>query len=168
MYKCNVCKKEYSSISSLNHHQKTATFCIKLQTKNKETNNIENSEQNNEDENNLIFSCDHCKKEFNTKFKLISHQNNCKQKEISDIKKEYELKIESLCKEYELKIELLNKENKAKMEANEKLINKYEEQIKIFIDKTTSNVFHVNNIDNINSLNIREEEINKNFLYSLI
>jgi hypothetical protein len=44
MYKCNVCKKEYSSISSLNHHQKTATFCIKLQTKNKESNNIENSE----------------------------------------------------------------------------------------------------------------------------
>ncbi len=49
------------------------------------------------------------------------------------------------------------------MEASEKLINKYEEQIKIFIDKTTSNVFNVNNIDNINSLNIREEEINKNF-----
>lgn len=38
MITCEFCKKEYSTIPILKHHQKTAVFCIKLQ--NEENNKI--------------------------------------------------------------------------------------------------------------------------------
>jgi hypothetical protein len=31
--KCEFCQKEYKTISFLNHHMKTAKFCLKIQNK---------------------------------------------------------------------------------------------------------------------------------------
>jgi phosphoenolpyruvate carboxylase len=79
MYKCNFCEKEFSSKSSLNYHQKTTKYCIKLQGK-----NIEDIEK---------FICNFCEKEFITKCVLVKHNETCKKKELR-LEKIKELKLE--------------------------------------------------------------------------
>ena len=51
MFICNYCKKEYSSVSVLNYHQKTAVFCIKIQNDLK--NNNKNVDDSEESKNNI-------------------------------------------------------------------------------------------------------------------
>jgi hypothetical protein len=197
MFTCEYCKKEYANLSVLNYHQKTTNFCLKIQ----------NSIKDKNEQINDIFTCEYCKKEFNTKFKLISHHNNCKQKDIDELKKEYEDKLnevrkekddlkkeyedklnevrkekDDLKKEYEEKfndikkelekhIEFLKKENevnklalKKEIECKNEHIQSLKDQLNKYIEKNTSTVNTVNNNQIINTVNIREEEINKNFL----
>ena len=66
---CKFCKKKFSSKSSLNNHQKTANYCLKLQDSNDEINN---------------FNCEFCKKIFTTKQSLLTHLNICKEKEVEE------------------------------------------------------------------------------------
>ena len=82
---CNFCNKIFSSKSSLNVHQKTTKYCLKLQGKNEEKK----------------FECEYCNKIFTVKINLISHYGNCKEKEIREIiKKEKEI----LKKQFEIKL----------------------------------------------------------------
>ena len=64
---CCFCNKKYSNNSTLNYHQKTAKFCIKIQN-----NKSEISEEN-------IFNCIYCNKIFSNKHRLNSHKLICKE-----------------------------------------------------------------------------------------
>jgi hypothetical protein len=60
---CQFCKKQLKTISSLNHHQTTAKYCLKIQGKTDDK-----------------FTCEFCKKVFTTKDNLRTHNNSCKEK----------------------------------------------------------------------------------------
>ena len=51
---CKFCKKTYSSISSLNYHQRTAKYCLKIQLK------------STEDVKKVSFDCEYCDKQFSS------------------------------------------------------------------------------------------------------
>ena len=70
MFQCEFCKKEYSTISSLNHHNQTTKFCINIQKEQSST--IINTE----------YTCDCCSKTFFRKFIYDKHLKKC-----SEIKK---------------------------------------------------------------------------------
>jgi hypothetical protein len=181
---CEFCKKEYSSLSSLNYHKKTASFCLKLQ----------------DDINMELLKCEFCNKEFSSKTKLNSHLNNCKEKdaigikkeaeyiyksklefvekEIEKTKKEYESKldffekeIEKTKKEYESKLELIKKEYEYKEEILKKesiikdeMIQTLKDQIKLVSEKIINNNTSYSTTNNIvNTINIKNEEYIKLF-----
>ena len=62
---CKFCNKTYSSISSLNYHQKTARCCILIQQK------------GNNDVKRMTFGCEYCNKQFSSKQRLKIHSENC-------------------------------------------------------------------------------------------
>jgi len=66
LFICKHCNKKYSSLSSLNHHQKHAKYCLQLQNKD------------------LSFSCEHCNKEFSSLYILQTHLSSCKTKKLSE------------------------------------------------------------------------------------
>ena len=57
-------KKEFSSKSNLNAHQKSAKYCLDLQGKKEK-----------------LFECEYCTKNFTQKQALIVHCNTCKEKD---------------------------------------------------------------------------------------
>jgi len=101
---CNFCNKMFSSRSSLNAHQKTTKYCLKLQGK---------IEKNN-------FKCEFCNKSFTTKQYLSIHGELCN-KEIRQIIKEKE-------KEFEEKLKEKEKEFEEKLKEKEK---EFEEKLKV-------------------------------------
>lgn len=66
---CQFCEKTYSSKSSLNKHQKTAKYCIKIQNELKDPDSPE-IELN-------LFHCEYCGKNLTSKIRLQSHQESC-------------------------------------------------------------------------------------------
>ena len=117
---CQYCNKIYSSKSSLNNHQKTAKFCIKLQNTN----------------TNTIFDCSYCKKNFTSKYNLSLHLNICKNQTKYNIKKEeeYEDQLEKQKEEYEDQLEKQKEEYKEQLqkqkEEYKEQLEKQEHQIK--------------------------------------
>jgi len=61
---CEFCNKEFTTISSLNHHKKTAKYCLKIQNK-----------------DNTEFTCSYCLNIFATKDSLNNHLKICKNKD---------------------------------------------------------------------------------------
>ncbi len=176
MFVCKFCKNEYSTSSVLSYHQKTTGFCLKIQ-------NSLNKEEENKTiitNNNSLVKCEYCNKDFSNKFKLSSHLNICKEKELKNIKKEFELKLEEVKKEskkeleevkkeYQTKIDSINKERKKEIELKDDYIQTLKNQLNIYIEKSTLNNNSVNTTNNnniINTINIKEEEFTK--LFSLI
>ncbi len=66
--KCEFCSNEFTSKTSLTHHQKTAKYCIVLQGIDKDTN----------------FVCLNCGKKLSTQNRLYTHEQTCK-KHMEDI-----------------------------------------------------------------------------------
>ena len=60
---CTFCNKIFSSKSSLNNHQKTTKYCLKLQGKLEEEGN---------------FICEYCNKKFTLKTNLLNHHGICR------------------------------------------------------------------------------------------
>jgi hypothetical protein len=109
---CQYCNKIYSSKSSLNNHQKTAKFCVKLQ------NNIDT---------NTNFQCQYCEKVFTTKYNLSNHINICK-KQKEDIKQKEDCKEQLQIQKEKYKQQL----RKQKEEYKEDLLKQkedYKEQL---------------------------------------
>ena len=109
---CQYCNKIYSSKSSLNNHQKTAKFCVKLQ------NNIDT---------NINFQCQYCEKVFTTKYNLSNHINICK-KQKEDIKQKEDCKEQLQIQKEKYKQQL----RKQKQEYKEDLLKQkedYKEQL---------------------------------------
>ena len=65
-YTCIYCNKEYTSLSSLNYHQKTAKFCLELRQK-------QSTQQD-------FLQCIYCKRDFTIKQSYNSHITNCKER----------------------------------------------------------------------------------------
>ena len=142
---CQYCKKTFSSKSSLNNHQKTAKYCIKLQNN---TNEI------------LCFNCDFCEKIFTTKQVLFNHLQSCKNKDFKDKIKEKEAQFQSLLKEKEAQFQSLLKDiehYKERLETQEDQIKELQERLERIASKaierpthtTTNNTTH--NLLNITS-----------------
>lgn len=72
---CKFCFKEFSTKSSLSHHQKTAKICLMEQGK-----------------INKSFKCDYCSKILSTQSRLNTHVDICKLKIKKDNDQSYELK----------------------------------------------------------------------------
>ena len=111
MHECIYCKKDYSTKGSLENHQKTTKFCLKLQ------NNIAEIE---------LFKCSYCKENFTQKANLDRHYERCKIRlnklqEENDHKKE---ELISTLKEENQKIKteilLLKEQIRIKNEQHEK------------------------------------------------
>jgi len=137
---CKFCNKQYNNLSSLNYHQKTAKFCLKLQ-KNKEedsnSNNNDNTDTNNESDIDTNFSCDHCEKNFTTKFVLNRHLGICNIKIMKDkLNQELKLREEQYLKEKsELEKQILIfqyqlQEKESKLKDKENQVSKLENTIK--------------------------------------
>ena len=95
-YKCNFCKKSYSTKGSLTNHQKTAKYCIKIQQQNltesidTETDIIEN----------ISFVCKFCEKDFSSNHRYQKHLDICLLKHKHIIKNkdcEIEMMKEKIC-----------------------------------------------------------------------
>lgn len=69
MFKCEFCNKILRSISSLNQHQKTTKYCLKIQNKVNDN-----------------FICLYCENTFTTKQALSKHLDICKEKKDDKIK----------------------------------------------------------------------------------
>jgi hypothetical protein len=109
---CEYCKKEYTTLSNLKHHQKTAQFCLDLQNQLSAT-----------------FKCEHCEKMFSSNKYLKQHYSHCKiykifnenanlKKEIEELKNKFKLEIN----EELIKIKDENKEIKLKLEFKDQTI----------------------------------------------
>lgn len=113
MVKCEFCDRELINTSALNHHKKTAKYCLKIQNK-----------------NNTEFSCDFCLNIFATKNSLQNHLNNCKEKNNFANKKIEEENTELKNKNQELK----NNMEKLKLTIEEQkiYISKLETKVEIY------------------------------------
>jgi hypothetical protein len=122
-YICTFCNKEYKTLSSLNHHQKTAKFCIELQKK--EETNLKHIE---------LFNCEYCSKEFTAKYNYNIHVISCKEKKLQDTNyminriKELETQNEKIKKEKEIEVEKIKKEKEIEIEKIKKEKDKYERE----------------------------------------
>lgn len=75
---CQFCNKTFPSEKNLKIHQRTAKYCIKIQS------------NNDYEEKVLNFSCEFCNKDFSHKHILNNHYNSCKQKMV--VEKERQMK----------------------------------------------------------------------------
>ena len=75
--KCEFCNNEFTTKTSLIHHQKTAKYCIILQGS----------------ETNTVFICLKCNKKLSTQNRLYTHEQTCKKYMEDIIKKDCEQKL---------------------------------------------------------------------------
>ena len=138
MYNCEFCNNKYKSISSLNHHKKTAKKCLILRDA------LDTAE---------FFECKKC--EFKTTVKDTFNSHKCKKKDnISEYKLFVEEKIHKL--EYELK--LMVEKNKELTEKLDKQVEKHENQLFTLASKPTS--VKIQNLTNIlGNLEFKENTI---------
>ena len=95
---CTFCNKIFATKSSLNNHQKTTKYCLKLQGKNQKDK----------------FECQYCNKIFTIKTNLIGHYVICKEKEIHDRLKEREEELQKEFNKEKEKLEIQLNNNKIK------------------------------------------------------
>ena len=95
MLECEFCKKMYTTISSLNHHKKTAKKCLLL----RDSGDI------------VFFKCTNCEYKTTTKYNFYNHENNCKLK-LQNCKIGYEEQIKNLKNQIEKDVILLDEKDK--------------------------------------------------------
>ena len=83
MVKCSYCSHDFSTKTSLNSHQKTAKYCLKIQ----ETEGVEIK---------FLFKCKFCSKILSQQIDLDRHQVKCSSKKETDNNNKYELIINEL------------------------------------------------------------------------
>lgn len=148
---CERCNKTFKNPYILKQHQKTAKYCLNLNTSQSETS----------------YVCEYCQKDYSTKHYLQAHYAICYEKSIHDLKFNYENKLEilesslndkkriisekeeeikNLKKEKDDEIKILKEENlnliklmteyKSKYETKDDMIERFEELAKRAIDNT--------------------------------
>jgi hypothetical protein len=111
---CEFCKKTFANNSSLNVHQTSAKYCLKIQGKMKEENKTTN------------FECSFCKKMFKLKHHLTQHILSCKNKnKDTEIKKNSKEQIKEL-KEQLIRANIIMEKQEQQLEKQE---NNYKQQI---------------------------------------
>ncbi len=169
MHICNYCSNDFSTKTALNTHQKTAKYCITLQ-----------SVINKQDIHDIEYQCEWCDKIFIKKYSYDRHDKVCKSKDIYselekdklieslqeknlNIEKEYQSQIIFLEKEIiQLKTELKNKEQmfnefRSLHSKREECIEKIALQPKT-TTKTTSNTQN-NILNNLPIFNLTKEKL---------
>jgi len=130
---CQFCKKILKNVSSLDFHQKTTKYCIKIQNGNIDDKSMDGK-----------FNCTYCLKKFTTKQHLIIHYTICKEKYKKDALSNLDSKIKELEDE--------NKDLENKVSLYQEKLNEEIEKCKLkdkVIDLKLDNVKK----DNILSLN---------------
>jgi len=158
MFECEFCKKELSSISSLNLHKKTTKKCLKLQ------------EQLGLNIKSLEFNCEHCNKVFNLKQTYEDHINSCKIKKQINNKETLEqllflkdelLKHEEERRKEKMEYELLQIRYKDLEKQNEKLKSELEKEKK----RTAKTIYNIKVQNIVNQLPaMTNENIKGSFL----
>jgi hypothetical protein len=95
---CNVCSSVFSSTKSLNHHKKTAKYCL-------------NKNQNNDENSDSKHICTSCNKIMSTKHRLNTHKQTCSLYKENAIEQKYEKQLNDLRDQLSQKdkqIQLLN------------------------------------------------------------
>ena len=148
---CSFCKKVFGSKTALEHHKKTAKYCLKIQG----TESVEN------------FECSYCKKLLCTNERLMTHNAICKEKKRQE-NIEKEKKTENNFNEqknyYEDKLKEKNEyiaKLEAKLEKFENIILESKTEKKSLTTNNTTNT--TNNIV-INALNLNDIEKMTSFL----
>lgn len=115
MVTCDYCGKNFSTISSLNNHKKTALYCIKAREGTKNTENI----------------CKYCDKSFTTKYSLKTHLSTC------SIKKDIELELykKNIEKEHREELSRIKIKYKVIVSSHKETNKKLEKHIKSLNDK---------------------------------
>uniref|UniRef100_A0A6C0CY52 C2H2-type domain-containing protein n=1 Tax=viral metagenome TaxID=1070528 RepID=A0A6C0CY52_9ZZZZ len=90
---CEFCKKIFSTKGVLVTHQKTAKFCINIQTNINNTNNYEK------------YICNYCDKDLTHNSSLQRHLNICKVKKLEDLKINYEKQLQDQQTNYEKQLQ---------------------------------------------------------------
>jgi hypothetical protein len=129
---CDFCNTNFKNISSLNHHKKTAKFCLKIQDK--YINEIYKD-----------FKCDLCDKLFTTKQSLNNHLISCKifikQKKDDELQKllyEQKEKFKNIIKNKDIiidKLEFIREKNIEHNKKQEELYISQEKKIKDLQDQ---------------------------------
>ena len=158
MFDCEFCKKELSSISSLNLHKKTTKKCLKIQ------------EQLGLNITSLEFNCEHCNKVFNLKQTYEEHINSCKIKKQINNKETLEqllllkdelLKHEEQRRKEKMEYELLQIRYKDLEKQNEKLKSELEKEKK----RTAKTIYNIKVQNIVNQLPaMTNENIKGSFL----
>ena len=111
---CQFCKKVLSSKGNLNYHKKKSKTCLKIQQK-ESTQDIEIE----------LTTCDYCNKSFSTQ---NFRKHLCKNKIISDTKKEKDLEFKKIIEKI---IEKKDLEFKKIIEKKDLEIEKLQTEIKL-------------------------------------
>lgn len=148
---CEFCKKEFSNKSSLNYHQKTAKYCLKLRP--------------DMDDNLNNYKCEHCDEKFSRKYNLDKHLTSCKVKKKEDydihlknIEKEYEEKIKQIKYSYEFQIKTLQETINKLEKCNQELALKAIEKPTVINNKSDNHSI-TNTYNHLQSINLSPEHI---------
>ena len=131
---CNVCKKIFGTKNTLEHHKKTAKYCLELQGK-KDTN----------------YECSYCKKYLSTNERLTTHIISCKERKRLE-NKENEQKIQKNLddqkKYYQDKLEEKDRYHDERIKSLESIIsekNMYITKLEVRLDKFETTVVKMAN-----------------------
>jgi hypothetical protein len=116
MYDCKLCDSTFSSKSTLNHHQKTAKYCIQKQY-------IETN-----------FSCSGCKKVLSSKKRLETHTTTCREYSLNVQKEKYEVEL----KEKDKKLQQIINEKDIEINRFQQIINEKDKRITDLEDRMHS------------------------------
>jgi len=119
---CEYCGREFSTVSSLNNHKKTALYCIRSRTNIRETKHI----------------CEYCNKPFTTKYSLKTHLSTCsvkRNKELELYKKKLEDEHDKELKQMKHKYTSIISDHEETNKKLEKRIQKLDEKVKMLEGK---------------------------------
>jgi hypothetical protein len=114
MVKCSYCSHDFSTKTSLNSHQKTAKYCLKIQ----EAEGVEIK---------FLFKCNFCSKILSQQIDLDRHQLKCSSKKETDNNNKYELiiiELQTSIASHKKEIEQNNIELERKLSIKDRIIKK--------------------------------------------
>ena len=129
---CSFCRTEFNCLGALNHHVKTAKYCLHIQKKINTSSSLKN--------------CEFCGKMFTSNYTIKCHLNTCKkkiQKENCEIIEQYRKDIEEKDRkisELERKLDEMNQLN-IKLQTENNIYSKDHELVARMAQqpKTTNN-----------------------------
>ena len=119
---CNYCNKSFSSQYTLAFHQKTAKYCIAIQSRN---NNVTISDK---------YACEFCEKIVTTKSNLLTHLLSCKVKQEHDKLEKESIKLDQQRIQYEK--ELDNQIEYSKLQ-HEKEVDLLKQEVRMLREQLT-------------------------------
>ena len=124
---CEYCKKNYSSKSNLTNHQKTAKYCLKIQSELGLSNNKQKS-----------YNCQYCNKKFSSNQRLNYHLETCVDKYENIINENQKLK------DHIIELETENRLLRENFKENQSTINEIAKQPRVATTTNNHNKIMIN------------------------